>query len=183
MALSVVGSTLEIRVGDRSGGVGMSQVPAPGGGAGGQQGNSPENGPGYAMGLANGSYAWYNQAAAKARRAHRILEVLQLVFAAAIPVTAVLAPGDAKVPAVLGALVVVLTGLRSVFHWQDDYLRFSQAREAVEAERRLYRTGAEPYDDPGTRDRYLAAAVTRIEQQEMGVWIQIAGAREEPTLP
>ncbi|MET8975358.1 DUF4231 domain-containing protein [Streptomyces sp. NPDC004539] len=135
--------------------------------------------PGYAMTLANASYDWYREAAAKARTYYRISECLQIVFSAAIPVSAVLSPGDAKVPAVLGGLVVILTGLRSVFHWQDDYLRFSQAREAVEAERRLYRTGNEPYDDPESRDRRLAAAVTRVEQQEMGVWVQVAGAREE----
>ncbi|QNP69229.1 DUF4231 domain-containing protein [Streptomyces roseirectus] len=139
---------------------------------------TPEQ-PGYAMALANGSYDWYRQAAAKARKYYRVSECLQIVLSAAIPVTAVLSPGDAKVPAILGGLVVVLTGLRSVFHWQDDYLRFSQAREAVESERRLYRTGGEPYDEPASRDRRLAAAVTRIEQQEMGVWIQLSSAREE----
>ncbi|MGJ5892343.1 DUF4231 domain-containing protein [Streptomyces niveiscabiei] len=135
--------------------------------------------PGYAMALADASYDWYREAAAKARKYYRISECLQIVFGAAIPVAAVLSPGDAKVPAVLGGLVVVLTGLRSVFHWQDDYLRFSQAREAIEAERRLYRTGGEPYDEPASRDRRLAAAVTRVEQQEMGVWVQLASMREE----
>ncbi|MEU8988149.1 DUF4231 domain-containing protein [Streptomyces sp. NPDC048558] len=96
-----------------------------------------------------------------------------------IPVSAVISPGTAEVPAVLGGVVVVITGLRSVFHWQDDYLRFSEAREAVEAERRLYCTGAEPYADAGTRDRNLAASVTRIEQREMGTWVQLASPRTD----
>lgn len=131
--------------------------------------------PGYAMGLADGSYGWYHRAAGRARRFHRLTETLQLLLSAAIPVTAVVQPGDARVPAVLGGLVVVVTGLRTAFHWQDDYVRFSVAREAVEAERRLYRTDAEPYTDPATRDRLLAANVTRIEQQEMGTWVQLSG--------
>ncbi|KUN39976.1 hypothetical protein AQJ30_08425 [Streptomyces longwoodensis] len=141
-------------------------------------------GPDYALDLANRSYAWYRRAAMKARRYYRITEILQLLVSAAIPVSAVLAPGEARVPALLGGVVVVLTGLRSVFHWQDDYLRFSQAREAVEAERRLYRTGAAPYDDEATRERALAAAVTRIEQGEMSAWAQLVstGPREEPTI-
>lgn len=74
-------------------------------------------------------------------------------------------------------MVVVLTGLRSIFHWQDNYLRFSAAREAIEAERRSYNTAAEPYDDAGSRDRALAAAVTRIEQEEMRGWIRVAAER------
>ncbi|MFF8537489.1 DUF4231 domain-containing protein [Streptomyces sp. NPDC015532] len=136
---------------------------------------------GYAMSLADGSYGWYRMAAIKARRFHRGTETLNLLISSAVPVSAVVEPGDAKIPAVLGGLVVVLTGLRAMFHWHDDYIRFSQAREAVETERRLYRTGAEPYDDPDRRDRILASAVTRIEQQEMGTWVQLAGTRREST--
>ncbi|MFD8212705.1 DUF4231 domain-containing protein [Streptomyces sp. NPDC059697] len=137
--------------------------------------------PGYALSIANGSYEWYRAAAIKARRYFRLTDVLQLVLSAAIPVSAVMVPGNARLPAVLGGLVVVITGLRSTFHWQDDYLRFSQAREAVEAERRLYLTGSRPYDDESTRDRNLAASVSRIEQREMGTWVQLASPRNEST--
>ncbi|MFE6622523.1 DUF4231 domain-containing protein [Streptomyces sp. NPDC057740] len=143
--------------------------------------SSPETVAGYAMRVADGSYAWYHRAALRARRAFRLTEILVLLVSAAIPVSAVLASTNAEVPAVLGGVVVVITGLRSVFHWQDDYLRFSEAREAVEAERRLYYTGAEPYADPETRDQALAASITRIEQREMGSWVQLAGPRADGT--
>lgn len=142
---------------------------------------TPDTAPSYAMRVANGSYDWYRNAAIKARRYFRLSETLMLLVSAAIPVSAVLSAQNAEVPAVLGGVVVVITGLRSVFHWQDDYLRFSEAREAVEAERRLYYTGAEPYTYPETRDRELAARVTRIEQQEMGTWVQLAGPRSDAT--
>ena len=83
-------------------------------------------------------------------------------------------------PAILGAVVVILSGLRSVFHWQDNYLRFSGAREAVEAERRLYETGAVPYADETSKDQILAAAVSRIEREEMAGWVKVAAARPKP---
>ncbi|MEU8749114.1 DUF4231 domain-containing protein [Streptomyces chartreusis] len=146
-----------------------------------RSGGSPVAGPGYAMSLANRSYDWYQGAAVRARRNFRLSETLLLLISAAIPVSAVLWSKNAEIPAVLGGIVVVITGLRSVFHWQDDYLRFTEAREAVEAERRLYNTGAEPYADPATRDQALAAAVTRIEQREMGTWVQLAGPRADTT--
>ncbi|MEU2039684.1 hypothetical protein [Nocardia niwae] len=50
-------------------------------------------------------------------------------------------------------------------------------REAVEAERRLFHTGAVPYDDPVGRDQVLAQNITSIEQKEMSSWLKIAGPR------
>jgi hypothetical protein len=129
---------------------------------------------GYALRVADDSYGWYQGAAIKARRYYRLSEIMQLVISASIPVSAILIPNDAKVPAILGAILVVLTGLKSIFHWHDDYLRFSAAREAVEAERRSYLANAEPYGDSNTKDRLLINAVTRIERQEMEVWTKIA---------
>ncbi|WP_433731405.1 DUF4231 domain-containing protein [Nocardia sp. CA-129566] len=128
----------------------------------------------YALTVADGSYEWYRHAAIKARRYHRVTEVLQLLVSAAIPVAAVLLRGNTDIPAVLGSVLVVIGGLRAQFHWHDNYLRFSQAREAVEAERRLYHTQSGPYADPDTRDAVLASAVTTIEQKEMSAWLKIA---------
>lgn len=134
----------------------------------------------YALGLASSSYEWYRRAAIKARRFYRLSETAQVVAASSIPVCAVLMPESAKVSAILGAFVALITGLRSIFHWHDDYLRFSEAREAIEAERRNYMTQAEPYEDETTRERNLAAAVTRIEQREMDSWKRVASPRRRP---
>jgi uncharacterized protein DUF4231 len=128
----------------------------------------------YAINLADGSYQWYRTAAIRSRRNHRVWSVASLVFAAAIPVAAAISPKNAIVPAILGAIIVIVTGLRALFHWEENYLRFSGAREAVEAERRLYHTGASPYDHPETKDQTLAAKITSIEQQEMAGWIKVA---------
>jgi hypothetical protein len=136
--------------------------------------------PSYAMALATQSYHWYQQHAVSSRRAYKCLETALLIVAAAIPTSAAITPHNVIVPAVLGAVVVILSGLRSVFHWQDNYLRFSGAREAVEAERRLYKTGAAPYADETSKDQILAAAVSRIEQQEMAGWVKVAAARPKP---
>ena len=132
------------------------------------------------MSIAKGSYNWYRSAAIRSRRWYRLSETAVLIVSAAIPATAAIIPHNAIPPAVLGAIVVILSGLRAIFHWQDNYLRFSGAREAVEAERRLYNTGADPYADPATRDQVLAAAISRIEQAEMGGWIRIAAERPKP---
>lgn len=130
--------------------------------------------PSYALSLADGSFSWYRTAAIRARRLYRAAEISAIVISGLVPLSAVVLPGNTVVPAILGSAVVMITGLRSVFHWHENYLRFSRAREAVEAERRKYRTGAAPYTSSSDRDAVLAQAITQIEQEEMGQWLKIA---------
>ncbi|MEV5655261.1 DUF4231 domain-containing protein [Streptomyces sp. NPDC052291] len=132
------------------------------------------------MTLANDSYEWYKSRAIRTRRTFRACETAVLVISSSIPLSVIFFSGNTTIPAVLGVAVVVLSGLRSIFHWQDNYLRFSAAREAVEAERRRYYTGTDPYGDPLTRDKALAAEVTRIEQGEMNSWMEVARERPNP---
>jgi hypothetical protein len=89
----------------------------------------------YALMLANESYEWYKTHAIRSRKSFTLLETSILLLGAAIPTSAALAQDSTTVPAILGAGVVILSGLRGIFHWQDNYIRFSRAREAVEAER------------------------------------------------
>jgi hypothetical protein len=131
----------------------------------------------YALTIADESYDWYRLHAIRSRRSYRLSEILFLLFSTAIPVSAVLLPGTAIIPAILGAALVLLTGLRSLFHWHENYVRFSRAREAVNAERRMYLTKAEPYHDSLNRDQILVATITRIEQQEMGQWVRVVSQR------
>lgn len=131
----------------------------------------------YALTVADQSYDWYRRRAIITRRAHRFSEFTNLLVAAAIPVSAVALRGNALVPAGLGAVVVVASGLRSLFRWQENHLRFSGAREAVKAQLRLYHIRAAPYDDAATRDQRLVSAVSAIEQQELGMWQQMASTK------
>ena len=135
----------------------------------------------YAIGIANGSYDWYMKHAIRARRAYKVAETSLVAVGAAIPTSIVILPDGNIIAAILGATVVVISGLRGIFHWHDNYLRFSQAREAVEAERRLYHTRAAPYDDDAARDQLLVAAITRIEHEEMRGWVEVASKRPEVT--
>jgi hypothetical protein len=118
-------------------------------------------------------------AAKRARRLHRSSEILIIVLSATVTLSPAMLPNYPLVPAVLGSLVVVTAGLRAVFHWGENYIRFSQAREAVEAERRLYRTGAEPYHEDASRHQVLAKAITRIEQDEIGKWAGLASRSKQ----
>lgn len=138
----------------------------------------PEDADRYAMKIADESFAWYRSRAIRSRKFHKTVDTATVITSAAIPVSGLIADDSGPlVPSLIGALVFVLVGLRSTFHWQDNFLRFSQAREAVEAERRKFLVGANPYDDPSLRAELLVFRITAIEQQEMGTWLKTAAGR------
>jgi hypothetical protein len=126
----------------------------------------------YAEGVANSSYEWYRSHAIRSRRLHKFTELALLIISAAVPLAGLLDRTRSLAPSVLGAIVFILVGFRTIFHWHENYLRFSQARESVEAQRRLFRTRARPYDNPDDRAQVLVAEITRIEKQEMANWLK-----------
>lgn len=127
--------------------------------------------------------AWYARYAARARERFRILEIALLVVGASISVAALAWPGNGVPAAVLGGVVVVLTGLRQIFHWQENYVRFTSACQELKQARRRYEIGEPPYDDPALRDRKLMEVVNTVEAQETQGWTQLMdskGSRQAP---
>jgi Protein of unknown function (DUF4231) len=92
-----------------------------------------------------------------------------------VPIAGILTPGDARLPGVLGAVVVALTGLRAIFHWRDNWMRFSLASNAIRAEVRLYELGADPYSDAASRDALLVRNINTVEHSETSGWMSLAG--------
>jgi len=133
----------------------------------------------YALRLANESYEWYKTASIRSRKTYRASETALLVVSASIPVVAAISPHNAIIPAILGAGVVIISGAQMIFHWKDNYLRFSAARETVESERRRYHTGAKPYDNSSTRDQNLAESISLIERREMVSWLEMSSRQSD----
>lgn len=132
----------------------------------------------YAESIADKSYGWYRDAAIRSRRTYKVAECALMIVTAGIPLSALTLPETPVVAAVLGSVALVIGGFRSVFHWQENYVRFSRAREMVEAERRRFHGRISPYDGEAEQNKQeLIRAVTQIEQEEMGQWIRIATAR------
>jgi hypothetical protein len=133
----------------------------------------------YAAELANNSFEWYRSHAIHSRRWYRFADSLLLALSALIPVASLLVHDNATYPGFLGAAVVIISGLKPIFHWHENYLRFSAAREAIEGERRLFNLRVAPYEIEGTRAQELAVAISRIEQEEMRGWLRIASPRTQ----
>jgi hypothetical protein len=116
---------------------------------------------------------WYAKYGSRARDRYRVLEVALLIVGASISVAALARPGNGVPAALLGGVVVILTGLRQVFHWQENYVRFTSACQTLKQERRRYDVGEPPYDDPAVRDRKLMDIVNSVEAQETQGWAQL----------
>lgn len=123
---------------------------------------------------------WYARYAIRARTRYRLLEMALLVVGASISVAALAWPGNGVPAAMLGGVVVVLTGLRQVFHWQENYVRFTSACLTLRHERRRYDVGEPPYHDVALRDRRLMEVVNSVEAKETHGWAELVENRRRP---
>jgi hypothetical protein len=133
--------------------------------------------PSSAVGVCEDLIAWYGKYAARARDRYRVLEVALLIVGASISVAALAWPGNGVPAALLGGIVVVLTGLRQVFHWQENYVRFTWAYQTLKQEHRRYHVGEPPYNDPSLRERKLMEVVNSVEARETQGWAELLDSK------
>ena len=121
-----------------------------------------------------GQIRWYDQAARKAQRRYRLLKVAEIVVAAAIPATAAVG-GSVGLAGVLGAIVVVLAGLQSLFGFQTNWTTYRATCEALRREKHLFQVGAGQYggDD---REKRFALTIEGLMSEETTQW---AAAQQE----
>jgi hypothetical protein len=126
----------------------------------------------YARSEAERVFRWYERQARVSRFRFQISEVFLLIASAAVPVAGIMAPDDARPAAIIGAVVVVLTAFRSVFHLYDNWTKFAAACAVIKAELRLYEADVEPYDNPATRDEMLLRKINSADT-EIGRWMTL----------
>jgi hypothetical protein len=127
----------------------------------------------YARSEAERVFRWYVRNAKASRFRFRISEMILLAATATVPVAGILAPGDARPAAIIGAAVLVLTGFRSLFHFHDNWTRFSGTCALINAELRLYEAAVAPYDVPATRDEILLRKINSAELTETARWMEL----------
>lgn len=129
--------------------------------------------PAYPTYVAN-QLGFYQRTSRSARIGYVLTESVALLSAAAVPVAA--ATGAARwVPALLGGIAAVTTGLRQVFEFRQNWILRSVAQEAIKARIAAYETREE---SPSTRQ--LVHDVAEIALAETDRWRQL-GEHAEPT--
>jgi hypothetical protein len=115
------------------------------------------------------TWRWYAGRARISRWAHHTLELVNLLLAAAIPATLALG-APAAVPALFGAGVVVCGGLRQIFDWHPNWIRFTQVKSEIERQVALFGAALPPYVRSEHAARTLVAAINETIQADLAGW-------------
>lgn len=128
--------------------------------------------------------AWYDRKSGVNQKRHLWSAGVVIVLGAAIPITAWLFPN--VVPAILGAIVAVVTGFNYVCQWEFNWINYRSTCEKLKHERHLFDAKAGPYADAANPQRLLAERTEATVSTEHASWITINdqrhGHRLEPPL-
>lgn len=114
-------------------------------------------------------FRWYDRSATRSRYGYQGLKILALVSGAAVTVLAAIGapPG---LTASLAAVVVVAEGVQQVFQFHANWISYRSTAETLRQHAFFFAAGIEPYDDPSTRRRMLAALLRDLTSKENATW-------------
>jgi hypothetical protein len=99
------------------------------------------------------------------------------MLSAAIPVLASIIDTSWVAP-LLGGAIAVLTGLRQIFRWRDNWLLFTQAQVRIEKAVNLYAASARPYNVDEASE-LLVAHVEDIVLEQVADWYNIRSEQHD----
>jgi hypothetical protein len=117
---------------------------------------------------------WYGQKARFNRAVYVTMKIIQIVLAAAIPVVSVFATASVQrgASATLGALIGVIEGILSLGQYQQNWLLYRAARQALRREELLFSGSAGPYGLGGSNATQLfVERADAIMSGETARWI------------
>ena len=97
----------------------------------------------------NEQLRWMEQKSAHNQQWYKILKLIELVCAAAIPFLAGFSQEYAYFPiltAFMGVIIVVCNGLQQLNHFHEKWINYRTAIESLKREKFLFQSAASPYD-------------------------------------
>ena len=130
--------------------------------------------------------AWYSRNSQKNQRFYKRLRLIEILTASAIPLLSGYLQRFQALEFVIGGMgliVAVVAGILSLYRFQEQWTEYRATCEALEREKFLYLTGAQPYDSEDPFPDF----VLRIEgllSQEREKWVDqmrsAQDARDQP---
>jgi hypothetical protein len=114
--------------------------------------------------------AWYDARSARNQRTFKRLKYVEIVAAAAIPFVAGIDGAPLVIPAVLGALVVVVESILHLNQYHENWLTYRSAAEALRGERVLYLARAGYYASAPDPHALLAERIVAMSSRENTKW-------------
>lgn len=125
---------------------------------------------------------WYDRKSISNHRCFKVLKLLELVVASAIPLVATHAP---SVAGAFGVVVVILEGTQHIFQFQYNWLLYRSACEALGHEKHLYIEKAGMYSQISSESArmLLAQRVESLLSTEHSRWVMSTTHRKTATQP
>ncbi|GGX89839.1 hypothetical protein GCM10007160_16550 [Litchfieldella qijiaojingensis] len=119
--------------------------------------------------------AWYSRRSGHCQRWHKGLRIVQVIFAASIPVISLAdVPLARWLTASLGALIAVLEAVEQINQFGPLWIQYRSTAEHLKHEKYLFLAGAGPYRDIERAEalRLLAERVEEHVSREHARWVR-----------
>jgi hypothetical protein len=120
---------------------------------------------------------WYEKKSKRNKQFYYLLRIIELVSAALIPFLINYLTSDTKMLKsgieTLGIMVIVTTGLLSLFQFQELWTEYRTNAESLKHEKYLYLSGSNPYDK-GDKFKLLVERVEKLISIEHSRWQDIS---------
>lgn len=118
---------------------------------------------------------WYDKKSVWHQRWFKKLQIFQLVCATLVPVLVNYITNESNwvrlVIAILGALIAIVSGVLSLYRFQENWLEYRTICESLRHEKYLYLTGTDPYN---TKNQFqiLVYKIETLISKENSNWAQ-----------
>jgi len=115
--------------------------------------------------------AWYDRKSLANQLTYKRIKIVEIVFAATIPLLATLpVPHAAYVTGVLGVVITVLEGLLHLNQYQQNWAAYRSTCESLRHEKFTYLGKASPYKNVADPHALLAERIESLVSQEHAKW-------------
>lgn len=127
--------------------------------------------------------AWYNKKSGINKRYHLTTKALIIISSSLIPFAAGYNTTETRwvdyVIALLGVLIAILTGLSTLYKFQDQWSNYRMTGEALIHEKYLFQTGSGSYANQKDPFKFFVFRVENIINSEVASWSEYTSGKEE----
>ena len=92
---------------------------------------------------------WYDKKSTSNQNKYKILKVIDIVVAAAIPVIGYFTTSELmfkKFAGVMSAVIIIISGIQMLFRFQENWVKYRTTSESLKREKYLFLTRSKPYN-------------------------------------
>ena len=128
----------------------------------------------YMSARVNDQIKWYNNKATYCQRRYKTIQIIDIIFAAVIPLLSGFAANNKCVALIIGILGVIITILESIQKlnkYHEKWIQYRTTSEMLKYNKNLYETNSSPYNnEEDTIDNLFVNNIEKIISSENNQW-------------